>query len=508
MASPAVRDLEPAPSPRGSAGRLLVPLCLVVVLVRATYVWRPLRNDEGGYLLIARQWRTGGEFMYGDYWVDRPPLLTLIFKVASLTEWDQAIRALAIPFVLLSVLAGWRAGTLLGGPTGGRWAAVVAAGFLCSPPMAAEQADGELYGAALVMAAFALTLSAWHAESRTHRLGLAAAAGVVAASAPLVKQSLVEGVLLLAGLVVLGWWSGGAARRRAVDVGFASFLGALVPVALFVLWVAAARIPPADVWHDLVGSRGVAFELIWSTSPDDSIRRAGQLLVLGTVTGLLPVVVTWLVAARRGAARASLPARLISPLLVLSLVGIVSGGSYWPPYLLQLVPAAVMAAGAMAPMFSIEGAWMRRFGTTVAAVAVLGALVSGIVHVTVPQLWETQRIGEWLAESKAADDTGLVVYGLPSILESADMSSPYPHVWSAAMRTEDAQQTRLRATLAGPAAPQWIVQINGFDAWGIDDGSRLRDLVHERYRVVAEMCGEKVWLRQDVARELAAPPRC
>jgi 4-amino-4-deoxy-L-arabinose transferase-like glycosyltransferase len=491
-----------------SPRRLLVPLCLVVVLVRATYVWRPLRNDEGGYLLIARQWHTGGEFMYGDYWVDRPPLLMLIFKVASLAEWDQAIRALAIPFVLLFVLAGWRAGTLLAGPTGGRWAAVVAAAFLCSPALAAEQADGELYGAALVMGAFALALSAWHAESRGRRLGWAAAAGVVAAAAPLVKQSLVEGVLLLAGLVVLGWLGRGAARRRAIDVGVASFLGALVPVALFVLWLLTARIPPADAWHDLVGSRGVAFDLIWATSPDDSLRRAGQLLVLGTVTGLLPVAVTWLVAARRGAARASLPARLITPLLVLSLVGIVSGGAYWPPYLLQLVPAAVLAAGAMAPAISVEGAWMRRFGTTVAAVAVLGALVSGAVHATVPRLWEPQRLGEWLAGSKAADDTGLVVYGLPSILEAADMSSPYPHVWSAAMRTEDPDQTRLRTTLAGPDAPEWIVQINGFDAWGIDDGNRLRDLVHERYRVVAELCGETVWLRQDVTREQAAPPRC
>ena len=142
MASPAARDLEPAPSPRRSARRLVVPLCLVVVAIRATYVLRPLRNDEGGYLLAARQWHTGGEFMYGDYFVDRPPLLMLVFRTAALTDWDQAIRVLAIPFVLAFVVAGWRAGTLLVGPAGGRWAAVVAAGIICSPWLAAEQADG------------------------------------------------------------------------------------------------------------------------------------------------------------------------------------------------------------------------------------------------------------------------------------------------------------------------------------------------------------------------------
>ncbi len=151
---------------------------------------------------------------------------------------------------------------------------------------------------------------------------------------------------------------------------------------------------------------------------------------------------------------------------------------------------------------------MRRWVTAVAAVAVLGAVVSNVVHATVPSLWSTQRIGEWLAESKAPADTGFVVYGLPSVLETADMTSPYPHVWSAALRTLDPDQDRLRATLAGSEAPEWIVQVTGFDAWGIDDGSRLRDLVRQRYRVVAEVCGYPVWLRADVTRDLAASPRC
>lgn len=505
MASLATVDVPPD-GPVRSTGRFLVPLCALVLLVRLTYVLRPLRNDEGGYLLIARQWHTGAEFLYGDYFVDRPPLLMLIFKVASLVEWDQAIRVLAIPFVLLFVLAGWRAGTLLAGPAGGRWAAVVAAGIMCSPGLAAEQADGELFGAALVMAAVALSLSAWHADSRRRRLCSAAAAGAVAAAAPLVKQSLLEGLLLLAGLVVLGCRSQGAARRRALHVGAAGFLGALLPCALVVLWLTAAQIAPGDAWQDVVGSRGVAFDVIWSTSPDDSIRRAGQLLVLGSLTGLLPVAITWLVAARRGPGRGSVEAKLITPLLVFGVVGIASGGAYWPPYLLQLAPAAVLAAGAMAP--SVFGAWMRGFGRMVTTAAVLGTVASGVVHATVPSVWHSQRIGEWLADSKAATDTGFVVYGLPSVLEAADMSSPYPHVWSAAMRTVDPEQLRLRATLAGPAAPAWIVQINGFDAWGIDDGSRLRDLIGQRYRVVAEICGYPVWLRQDMTRELAAPPRC
>ncbi len=514
MAPPATVDVAPVAPVRGTPWRFLVPLCALVVLARLSYVWRPLRNDEGGYLLIARQWHTGGEFLYGDYFVDRPPLLMLVFKVASLTGWDQAVRVLAIPFVLLFVLAGWRAGTLLAGPAGGRWAAVVAAGLLCSPALAAEQADGELFGAALVMAALALALSAWHAGSRRGRAGWAAAAGAVAVAAPLVKQSLLEGLLLLAGLVVLGWAAGGDARRRALQVGAAGSLGALVPCALVLVWLAAAGIAPAEAWHDLVGSRGAAFDAIWSTSPDDSIRRAGQLLVLGTVTGLLPVVLTWLVAAHRGPARRTPAAALITPLVVFGIVGIASGGAYWPPYLLQLAPVAVLAAGAMAPPVpaasgsSAPGGWMRGSGRMVAAAAVVGTLVSAVVYATVPSVWSSQRTGEWVADSKAAGDTGFVAYGLPSVLEAADVASPYPHLWSAAMRTLDPDQTRLRATLAGPGAPTWVVQVTGLDAWGIDDGGRLRELLRQRYRVVAEVCGHRVWLRADLVREPAPLPVC
>jgi 4-amino-4-deoxy-L-arabinose transferase-like glycosyltransferase len=485
-----------------------VPLCLVVVVVRATYVLRPLRNDEGGYLLAARQWHTGGEFMYGDYFVDRPPLLMLIFKVASFTEWDQAIRVLAIPFALLFVLAGWRAGTLLGGPVGGRWAAVVAAAIMCSPGLAVEQSDGELFGAVLVMGALALGLSAWHTDSGPRRFGLAVAAGAVAAAAPLVKQSLLEGLLLLAGLVLCGWWGQGADRRRALLVGGGGLLGALLPCALFVLWLTAARIAPGDAWYELVGSRGVAFDALWATSPDDSLFRAGLLLVLGSITGLLPVVFTWLLTARRGPRQRSADGTLITLLLVFGILGIASGGAYWPPYLLQLAPAAVLAVGALAPSVSAPGAWMRRLSRMIVVTALVGTLGSGVVYAANPAAWHTQRTGEWLAGSKAASDTGFVAYGNPAVLESADMPSPYPHLWSAAMRTLDPEQVRLRATLEGHAAPTWIVQVNGLNAWGIDDRSQLRDLIGQRYRVVAEICGHQVWLRQDVTRELAAPPRC
>ncbi|TFV67292.1 UNVERIFIED_ORG: hypothetical protein E4P37_03845 [Bacillus sp. AZ43] len=497
--------VAPAGRVRTTDRRVTWLLCLAVVAVRLSYVPRPLRNDEGGYLLVARQWHTGGEFLYGDHFVDRPPLLMAIVKLAALSEWDQSLRVLAIPFALAFVLAGRRAGVLLGGRRGGRWAALVAAGLVCSPQLGADQAEGELFGAALVMVALALALEAWTTEDAGRRRGWAAAAGVLAASAPLVKQNLLEGLLLLAVLVLLGLRSADdGIRRRASAVAPAALAGALLPAAAFCLWLAVAGVEPAAAWRDLVGFRGEAFDAIWSGHTDATVARGALLLALGVLTGLLPLVVTWLA----GGGHRTPEQRALTAVLVFGVVAIAAGGSFWPPYLLQLAPGAVLAAGALAGRTSACGRWARRAGGLVVATALLGSVSAVVVHAAVPSAWYSQRIGEWLAAAADEGDTAVVAYGLPSVLESADLPTPYPYLWSVPMRTLDPDQERLRATLAGPRAPTWFVAVTGLNAWGIDEDARLRDLLRERYRLVAEVCGRPVWLRQDASREIPSPPPC
>jgi len=493
---------------RAQTRRFLLPLCVVVVLVRAVYVLQPLRNDEGGYLLIARQWRAGGEFMYGDYFVDRPPLLMVIFRVAALSDWDGAVRVLAIPFVLVFVLAAWRAGSLLSGPAGARWSASVGAGLVCSPALAADQAEGELFGAVLVMSSLALGLSAWRCTPSPAQFWLAIGAGLFAVAAPLVKQNLLEGGLWLGCLVLAASWAGRGTGRREVLIAAGALTGGLLLPVLFGVLGMSAGVDPGTVWRELAGFRGAAFEIIWSNSPRATITRASQLLALGLLSGVLLVVLTWLVSARRGLRRAPPEQWATTAVLLFGIAAIVAGGSYWPPYLLQLAPGAVLAVGLLAPSPARTGRWMRASGRTVVGAAVLAFVVTSVVYASVPWVWSQQRTGEWLAGAKSAGDTVFVAYGNASILEAADMQSPYPHLWSLPMRTLDPDQQRLRATIQGPQAPSWIVQVNGFDSWGIDSGARLRNLVDERYRVVAEVCGAPVWLREDLTRTLPPSPSC
>src|SRR5687767_11003629 len=76
---------------RHGAWWTLAGCLLIALLLRAPYLSVPLGRDEGGLSFIARQWDGGS--LYGDYWVDRPPLLLVLFKLAVLGG-DDGVRVL------------------------------------------------------------------------------------------------------------------------------------------------------------------------------------------------------------------------------------------------------------------------------------------------------------------------------------------------------------------------------------------------------------------------------
>src|SRR4051794_15904975 len=87
-----------ATRPRAAAGSHTLMWVLlasvVVVALRLPWLHVPLGNDEGGLLYIARAWHGHGSFLYGDVFIDRPPLLLLLFRVAAFTGGTASVRTL------------------------------------------------------------------------------------------------------------------------------------------------------------------------------------------------------------------------------------------------------------------------------------------------------------------------------------------------------------------------------------------------------------------------------
>src|SRR6187549_2168496 len=151
---PFVRLAWPFPLVHGrSTARFVLVVCAVVAVLRTTYLVGPLYADEAGYLMVARSLHRGGPNLYGHYFVDRPPGLVLLYRLAASTGWAPSIRVLATALTLLLVgSAAWAAHEVLGA-RGARWAAMVAAAFAVTPVLMAQEADGEILAAPLVMLA-------------------------------------------------------------------------------------------------------------------------------------------------------------------------------------------------------------------------------------------------------------------------------------------------------------------------------------------------------------------
>ena len=137
---PGVRHTSQPVRPR----RLPVPVLLLgaaTLLFRLPFLGAPTSPDEGGFLEVGKQWHAGGDSLYGHFWVDRPPLLIAVFRIADLLGGITAVRLIATLGATVTVLLlGYTVHRLLG-VRPATWAAAVACGLL-SAPMAGASLSG------------------------------------------------------------------------------------------------------------------------------------------------------------------------------------------------------------------------------------------------------------------------------------------------------------------------------------------------------------------------------
>lgn len=485
---------------------LVLALATLSVLARLPFVVRPLSPDEGGFLMVAAQWGPGAS-LYGNYWVDRPPLLITLFSLAhhlgGLADQGSgvggavALRLVGAACVGTSVLlaaALARAVVRLDRGAGhvsarlSRFvvvgAAATAATFLVSPMFGAGEVDGEILAVPFVLAGLTAAFRAYASVRSAGRSGAGSAAwwataGVLAVAAGGVKQNMLE-VFVAVGVLLVA--TSRRSPRAAIGAAAAFGAGVVAGAAALLGWAAWHGTPPAGIWDAVVTFRFQAAAVIAHGAPGTARVRGLGVAGAFVTTGALGVVVAAFVPGRRGRS-AGRPGALLAAtaaVLVWEGIGVVGGGSYWLHYLIGTVPGLVLAAVTVA----LRGR-RRALGAVVAYAAVVSTVaVTTTAFAAAGAPSASTTVEHYLATHARAGDTGVVGFGDPALLEAAHLPSPYPQLWSLPVRVRDPHLSDLNALLEGPRRPTWIV-VDGdsLASWGID-ASLAQPVLEREYRQV------------------------
>ena len=438
------------------------------------FLWRPLSPDEGGFLIVASQWGPGTS-LYGDYWVDRPPVLIGLFALADGIADPWALRLLGTIAVVVAVLLAGLVGRLAAPATriGPTLAAGTAAIFTATPLFGGSVVHGELLALPFILAGVAAAIAAAGTRSELHALGLATAAGVAGMLAALTKQSQVDVFVAVLVIVLL-------TRRWRLLAGVVVGAGLTLLATLQVSQGLGTA--PGDLWDALVTFRGDAARVIAESATYTTPRRLAG--VLGALVGSAApfVAVGLLVRLRRPATDGARDLRWVAvAVLSWELFVVLLGGSYWLHYLMGLVPGLVLLAAAAA---------QRRleFGPTLLlpyAAAALSTLATVVYVVFQPIPRPEAPVIDYLRAEGHPGDTAIVAFGGANILRETGMTSPYEELWSLPVRVRDPELSALTDILEGDHAPLWVV-VNGdsMASWGIDATTADRAL-RDRYRLTA-----------------------
>jgi 4-amino-4-deoxy-L-arabinose transferase-like glycosyltransferase len=463
----------------------------VALLLRAPWFDAALGRDEAGGLMIANAWHASGPFAYGDYFLDRPPLLLALYRLAGDAAGMRILGALAAS--LLVVLT-----TLLGVRVAGRgaapWAAAISAMLVSSVVLLSVFTPAELLAAVPSCASVLVLVAALRGERR--RLWLFAGAGALAATALLVKQSfgdaLVAGAVALAAGTLLGASRAEAARRAAAYAG-----GIAALVLALVVWALVTDTSAHDVWYAMFGFRLDASFVL--TEPGFRARLS-ELRPPFVDSGLL--IAALFAVAGIWRLRAERTVRLtLAAWIVAAGVGIVLGGSYWPHYLIALVPGVAVGAAALFERHR----WIGGLAVSVMAViAAVNAIDPSRRYVPDRFQQSAVSIGHYIRDRALPDQTAYAMYAKVNAVYYSGLPSAFPYNWSLMVRSVPGAEEQFRRLLASSGRPTWIVRAQGTRAFGLDRSDATKRLLARHYRHVATVCGTPVLLARGAP---ARPPR-
>lgn len=503
---------------------MLIASVLVAVLAWLPFLHAPLTSDESGFLLLGQHLHHGTS-LYGDYWVDRPPLLLWLFHLAAALSpahtvavglVGPGVKMLGAAAAGLSVALGWvlvRVATPASRLS--RIAApVLMAALVCTPLLGMPETNGEVLALPFVLGGLACLVAVLRHPERRRATVLAAVAGASAAAAALVKQNVVDVFVFgLVALVVLGRRGPAPLRRRHTSTfaaGTIAALGAAVGVA------AAQGTSPRALWYAVVTFRLHASAVIGSSATDTTTQRLGHLLRAAAESGAAPLLLTGVVAlgvhawrGRRSSPRTSPAADdldLTWPVLALvtwESIGVAAGGSYWLHYLTGAIPGLLLVTCLTLARWRTQ----RVAAVLVAAGLAYASIASAVVwggRVEAPVVVsEDAQVTTYLRDHAAPVDGVVVAFGHPDIVAGSGLASPYPELWSLPVRVDDPDLASFSRVLRGRSAPRWVV-VSGSSlaSWGLDATAAQRYL-QAHYSQQATYGDWHIWQRGRVERRAA-----
>jgi 4-amino-4-deoxy-L-arabinose transferase-like glycosyltransferase len=468
------------------AAWILLGVALAFAL-RAAWLDAALGRDEGGVAFIAQSWHHAGPFTYGNYFLDRPPLLVWIYRAAVDAGGATGIRVLGALSAALAVTLTTLLSARVSGPRAVPWAALVAGLLASSLAIGAVFTPGELI--AVVPTAASMLMLVWAIDRGTGATWQWIAAGALAATAVLVKQSfgdaLVAGVvaLIALGIVERGPLRASLARAAAYGAG----VGAVVLALL--IWMRVSGTPPHALWYSIFGFRIDATGQLTGVGLGNRLGRLGSpLLDSGLAAALAFALVGIALTRKRPVLCAALAAWLVAGVL-----GVLGGGSYWNHYLIELVPVATVGTAALFSRRRLPAV----LGLCVIAVPAALYMVGPIHQDNADHYQRAARIvGKYVRSRALPGQTDYVLYSRPDVLYYAGLQDPYPYNWGLMIRAAPHAVPHLRTLLASRERPTWIVVWQPPDSVGLDRGGLTARLLARHYRHDATVCGHPILIER------------
>jgi hypothetical protein len=332
------------------------------------------------------------------------------------------------------------------------------------------------------------------------RLWLFAGAGVLAAAALLVKQSfgdaLVAGMvaLIAAPLVGVPWRE--SLRRAAAFVA-----GIAVMVIALLVWTGIEGNSVSSVWYAMFGFRLDAVTAVSGAGLEGRLSKLGSLFLTSglALSGVLAAVGIARLRSVASTVRLALAAWLLA-----AVIGILLGGSYWPHYLIALVPGFAACAAVLLGRHRVLAALTV---AVIAAPVLLNAATTGRSDSADNSQLTAVALGHYVRDRALPRQTVYVLYAKVNVLYyAAGIPAPFPYNWSLMMEAAPHAEARLRALLASPQRPTWVVKADSTHSFGLDRSGATKALLAKHYRRVTKVCGFPVLLERGAAAAPAPGP--